>query len=208
MSQVHTAYFIGDGAAVYLPFGFTPHFAMLVLWGADNAVDFYYYWKQIEDNGAAACKGGVLVNEGATDVVASGSGLAAYNTSANGPTVTEWSAGATVVARTSTAHGTYYRPTRTGGKGDYSAIFEDVAGTTTGSAEPTWPKDPGGQVADNNVTWERVDGDVALGRVGYEGLAIDLAISDSVECTVLAIDADMDWNWGDIVGWTDGIYGK
>jgi hypothetical protein len=211
MSQIAVAYFVGDGAAVYLPFGFCPDYALLVLWGADTAVDFYHYFKLIEDNGAAACAGGVLVNEGVTDVVAHDSGLAAYDTASNGPTVDGWTTAVSTAAtaRTSTAHGSYCHPSISNTQGfDVNAIFECVTAGTGAATEPTWPKDPGGQVTDGDTVWERVDADVPLTRVGYKGLAVDFSISDSVECTCLAIDADLSFNWGDVVGWTDGVYGK
>ena len=209
MSQITTAYFIADGAAVYLPVGYVPDYALLVLWGADTAVDFYTYFKLIEDEGAAACAGGVLVNEGATDVMAHDSGLSAYDTATGAPTISAWSASSTPTARTSTAHGTYVRPTIGNTQGfDTSAIFECVTAGTGAATEPTWPKTPSEQVTEGSNVWERVDGDAVITRAGYKGLAVDVAVSDSVECTLLAIEADHAWNWGDVVGWTDGVYGK
>ncbi len=209
MSQISVAYFQADGAAVYLPFGFVPDYALLVQWGAETAVDFWHYFKLIEENGAAACAGGVLVNEGATDVVAHDSGLSAYDTSVAAPTITTWTALATPTARTATAHGSYDRPTRANTQGmDFNALFECVTAGTNGATEPTWPKDPAGQVTDGTTVWERVDADAFLTRAGYKGLAVDVAITNDLQCTVLAIQADQSWNWGDVVGWTDGVYGK
>lgn len=207
MNQIITARFEADGAAVYLPFGFVPDFFVLLDFYTDTNSIFYWWWKWMEDEGATGYTDGLKVSEGVTDSLADGSGIESYDSAANAPTVTEWTAAASPTAKSGTAHGSYYRPTRTGGKGDYSAIFECMAGTTTGATEPTWPKDPGGTVVDNNVTWQRVDGDVALTRVGYQGIAVDAALTDGHICFCLAIQADQSINFGDVVGWTGGVYG-
>lgn len=210
MSQIITAMFTADGSAVYLPFGFIPDFFVLMdvpHSSADTNVDFYWWWKWMEDEGLTGMTDGILVNEGPTDALANASGIESYDTTSRGPTVTEWSASASPTALSGTTHGSYYRPTRTGGKGDYSAIFECMAGATTGSTEPTWPKDPGGTVVDNDVTWQRVDGDVARKVVGYKGIAVDAALTDSHQVYCLAIQADQSLNFGDVVGWSGGVYG-
>ena len=207
MNQIITARFQADGAAVYLPFGFIPDFFLMVDLSTDTNIDFYYWWKWMEDEGASGYQDGVLVNEGATDGLASGSGISSYNTASNAPTVTEWTASASPTAKSGDAHGSYYRPTRTGGKGDYDAIFECLAGTTTDTTEPSWPKDPGGTVTDNNVTWKRVDGDVALTRVGYQGIAVDVSLTNDHVVLCLALQADQSINFGDVAGWTGGVYG-
>lgn len=206
MSQIHIATFIGDGAAVYLPIGFIPDYFFMADVGDDKATVFYHWFKLLEDISYTYADG-VKVTEGVTDSLADGSGIESYNTTANAPTVTTWSASASPTARSGSTHGSYYRPTRTGGKGDFSAIFECIAGTTTGSSEPSWPKDPGGTVVDNDVTWQRVDDDVPMSRVGYQGIALDVAPDDSHYCCTLSVQADKVENWGDLVDWSGGVYG-
>jgi hypothetical protein len=208
MSQIVTARFQADAGAVYLPFGFIPDFFVLLDFADDTNSDFYWFWKAMEDYGASGYQDGILVNEGVTDTLASGAGISTYNTAASAPTVSAWSASSSPTARTSTAHGTYVHPTIGNSQGfDVNAIFECVTAGTGGSTEPTWPKDPSGQVTDGTNVWERVDADAVITRVGYQGVAVDFNITDNHEVYCLAIQADQSHNWGDVVGWTGGVYG-
>lgn len=209
MSQIAVARFQADGAAVYLPYGFKPDFHLMADLNTDTNIDIYYFWAMQESEGASGYQDGFLVNEGATDTLASGSGMNVYDTAANAPTISTWTASSGPTARTSTAHGTYVRPTRTNSQGmDFSAVFECVTAGTGGATEPTWPYTPAGQVTDGTNVWERVDGDAIVTRAGYQGLGIDAALTDNHEVYCLAIQADASFSWGDVVGWTDGVYGK
>jgi hypothetical protein len=207
MSQISVAKYISDGDAVYLPFGFVPDFALVANFGAATATVFYYWWKMMDDLEATGYQEGISVTEGVTGTLADAGGLQPYDTSSDAPTVSVWSASSTPTARTSTAAGTYVHPTRANSQGmDYSAVFECVTAGTGAATEPTWPKDPSGQVTDGTNVWERVDGECIKARRGYKGLAMAGGIeTDSCLMYVLAIQADQSWNWGDVVGWTSGI---
>jgi hypothetical protein len=209
MSQIVTARYVADGSAVYLPFGFVPDFLMLAdipHTSTDTNIDIYYFWKLMEEEGLTDQQDGFKVNEGVTDILASGSGISTYDTSANAPTISAWSASSTPTARTATTVGTYIHPTIGNTQGfDVNAVFECITAGTGGATEPTWSKNPGGQVTDGTNVWERVDGDAIVTRSGYKGVAVDVALVDSHEVYTLAIQADRNPSWGDIVRWPSGV---
>jgi len=207
--QVKIGHFEPDGELIYLPIGFVPdYFFMLELGGGAAAVVMYHWFKMQETDEASGSQEGVSVSEGTTAVLADDGGIVAYDSESGIPTIVDWSAGLTVVARTVTAHGTYIRPS-TSSAANRQAVFEVLENTTTGTTEPTWPAEIGGQVYDNHgspVLYERVN--VATERGGYKGVRIAAALmTDGQEMYYRAEEADQSEDHGDVVGWTGGIYG-
>lgn len=212
MNQIKVGHYEGDGGLIYLPLGFVPDFFLLIDYTTNPII--YVWFERMEDDEATSSLEGLIIAGGSTAFTksADAGGILAYDSGSQIPTITEWSTGATVVAKTTTAHGTYYKGTSTGtdkdGRAvDRDAIFECVASTTTGATEPVWPSIIGDDSAsDNGVIWRKVD--VAKLRGGYKGVRIAAGIQgDSREMYCLAIQADSSEDWGDVVGWTGGIYG-
>ena len=208
-NQIKTGYFVGDNGLIYLPIGFVPEYFKLVAMAATNP-NIYEWFRLMEQKADAAGDEGIIMT-GSSGILTYGAAsalIAAYDSGTNGPTVTTWSAGLTVVAKTSTAHGTYVRPTQ-GSSADMSAIFEVVTNTITGATEPTWPDAIGEQVSDNHaspVVYERVN--VALTKVGYQGIRVAASIvGDGITAYYLALQADNSVDHGDVEGWTGGIEG-
>lgn len=207
-NQIVVGHYEPDGELIYLPIGFKPDFFFMAEHGASAPLVFYW-WGRMEDDEATNSKEGIKDDGDGTLSKPNDDALfAAYDTGTDGPTVTVWSAGLTVVARTAGAHGTYIKPT-TSATMSREAIFEVVTNTTTGTTEPTWPAGIGEQVADNHgspVVYERVN--VPLERVGYQGVRISATPqTDGQEMYYMAIQADRVIDHGDVVGWTGGVYG-
>lgn len=209
--QLKCGHFEPDGAITYIPVGFKPDLLLVVELGVTNPL-FYWWWGLMETDEAANSKEGIADTAGVKTKLADNGGFAAYNTGAEGPTVVDWSGTLTVTARTSTAHGTYVRPTTAGTdidgrSADRSALFEAVAGTTTGSTQPSWPVEIGQQSAtDNGVIWEKVNESTV--RVGYQGFRIaDALNTDGQEIYFAAFQADSVEDLGDVTGWTGGVRG-
>lgn len=209
--QLKLGHFEPDGAITYIPVGFKPDLLILVEHGITNPL-FYWWWGMMEDDEASNSKEGILDTAGVKTKLADNGGIAAYDTGSQGPTIVVWSGTLTVVAKSSTAHGTYVHPTTSGtdidGRtADVNALFEAVAGSTTGSSEPSWPVELGGQSAsDNGVVWERVN--VSTKRLGYQGFRIADAINtDGQEIYFAAFQADSNEDLGDCVGWSGGVKG-
>jgi len=205
--QVKIGHFEPDGELIYLPIGFVPDFFLLVEVGATNPI-FYYWWKLMELDEASGSQEGVIDTAGTKTLAADASGITAYDSESGIPTILDWSAGLTVVARTVSAHGTYIRPS-TDSTANRQAIFEVLENTTTGTTEPTWPAEIGGQIYDNHgspVLYERVN--VATKRGGHKGVCIAAALmTNGQEMYYRAEEADEVVDHGDVVGWTGGIYG-
>jgi hypothetical protein len=116
----------------------------------------------------------------------------------------QWTASTSYTARTTTAEGSFCRPTNSSTT-DRDAIFECTTGGTSGSTEPTWPDAIGGTVLDSTPIWERVN--KVFGRSGYQGLQIEDNIqTDGQEMYYLAIQADESIDHGDVTGWASGVY--
>ena len=215
MNQIIVGHFTPDGELIYLPIGFVPDLFRLWEWGAaDAAMKIYHWFERNEDDEASGSQEGMSIAEGVTAHLADDGGIVAYDSGSELPTITEWSAGATVVARSATAHGTYIQATTSGTDAegrevDRSAIFEVVENTTTGATEPDWPTVVGEQCLDNHaspVRYEKVN--VALHRGGYKGVRIAAALmTDGQEMYFEAISADQSLDLGDVDGWTGGIQG-
>lgn len=211
MNQIIVGHFEPDGGLIYLPIGFVPDLFRMQEMGATNPL-FYTWYERQEDDEATGSQEGILDSGGTKTLLADDGGFAAYDAGSELPTVTEWSAGATVVARSATAHGTYMKATvsgvdANGNEIDRSAIFEVTANTTTGATEPNWPTVVGESAVDNHaspVRYEKVN--VALFRGGYKGVRIAAALmTNGQEMYYEAIQADQSKDLEDVDGWTGGI---
>jgi hypothetical protein len=166
-NQIITGHLEPDGSIIYVPVGFIPDFLFAVEYGVTNPL--LYYWFGNEEEAAA--------------------GFAGYDTKTSGPygitatpaAIADWVASTAYGARSATAHGDYVRATSTGTDTnglvvDRSQLFECVTAGTSGSSEPTWPANIGGNSAsDNGVVWQKVT-DVPTFEGGYKGFSIAAAL--------------------------------
>lgn len=208
MGQIMTFHYEPDGSDIYLPLGFVPDYVMLMELGASDVLIHHWFAMQEDDEASGSQEGVKNDGDGTYSKCSDSQGIIAYDTASQLPTVTVWSAGLTVVARATGIHGTYIKPTTTQGM-DREAIFEVVTNTTTGTTEPTWPAAIGERVSDNHgspVVYERVN--VALERIGYQGIVVANELqTDGQEMYGIASQADNNIDFGDVTGWTGGIYG-
>lgn len=200
--------FTGDNGAVYIPLGFIPDWVEMIYRGASSTNAVVYKWNSLLAELGTVIDGWSLT-DGVDAEIASGSGIATYNSASQLPTITTWttSVSTAATARTSTAHGTYVRPTADSGY-DQSAIFECVTAGTGSATEPTWANAPaeGYQLTDGTTVWERVI--VPTERIGYQGIGIAASVvGNDYEAYILAQKVDEVIDYGDVVGWTDGICG-
>jgi hypothetical protein len=218
-----TGHWEGDGGDVYLPIGFIPNYFMMCLWYTDTNCVFTHWWSSAYYDSASGYKEGIKVAEGVTDTLADSGGIAPYDTGSVGPTVTLYtSVSGTPTAKTTTAHGTYCKPTGNtnnvdGVPADKSAIFECITGSGSVSAayEPggsggaaKWPVVEGDLVTDGASNVWQLTKTVSLTEVGYQGVLIVAALqTDAREYFFNAFQADEDTDFGDVVGWTGGIKG-
>jgi hypothetical protein len=212
MGQIVVFHYEPDGSDVYLPLGFVPDYVEILEVGATAPLVHRWYEMQEDDEASGSQEGVIDDGDGTLSLAADSQGIIAYDSGTDGPTVTVWSAGLTVVARSASVHGTYIKPTvaQAAAQGvDREAIFEVVTNTTTGTTEPTWPAGIGEQVSDNHgspVVYERVN--VPLERVGYQGIVVANELqTDGQEMYGFAVQADKSIDFGDVVGWTGGVYG-
>lgn len=207
-NQIIVGHFEPDGDLIYLPLGFIPDFFMLCEVGTANPL-FYWWWRRMQLDEASGSQEGVIDTGGVKTKSADDEGIVAYDSGSRAPTISTWTADTAMTAKTSTAHGTYIRPT-TSSDMDRDAIFECVASSgdtkTHATTEPTWPAAIGEQVVDDLVTWERVN--VPLLRAGYQGVRIaGNPQSNGQEMYYIAVQSDDAIDHGDVVGWTGGVYG-
>lgn len=208
-NQIVMGHFEGDNALIYLPIGFKPDYFAAVVMSSTSPLR-YEWWGRMEDEEATALSEGITVDILGVPTYLNASsnsgGIAAYDSESGGPTITRWSSGATVVAKTATAHGSYIKPSASSAM-DKEAVFEVLANTTLHTSEPTWPSAIGERVTDGaSVVLERVN--VATTRVGYQGVRIAATlVPDGEECYYTAIQADKVIDHGDVDGWSSGVYG-
>jgi len=196
----------GDNGLVYIPLGFIPDWVEMIYRGTASGNAVVYKWNRLLGDLSTVIDGWSF--DGATDAeIATGSGIATYDSASEGPTITTWTTAVSTAAtaRTVTAHGTYVRPSSASAT-DRSAIFECVTAGTGAATEPTWPADIGGQVTDGSTVWERVN--VATLRVGYQGIRIaTTVVADGYEAYIKADQVDEIIDLGDVDGWTSGVMG-
>jgi len=208
-----TGHFEADGAIIYLPIGFVPDYFFMCDASYTTATIFYHWWKALEEDAFATALEGFSVSQGVTADLATTAGISEYDTGTETPTILEYTTvnADAATARTSTAPGTFLRPSSTatnidGAKADRSAIFECVTAGTS-SAEPAWPVSMGAQVTDNTNVYELVNEPSV--RAGYQGVAIAAALmTDGDEHFYNAFLADESIDWGDVSSWNNGIYGS
>jgi hypothetical protein len=211
MSRIKVGHYEQDGGTIYLPLGFIPDYIRLCDFHTSTNIIFYEWWESMEDDQAAAAQEGISITEGVTARLADDAGVAAYDTGTQYPAagtgagqLQQWTASTSYTARTTTAEGSFCRPTNSSTT-DRDAIFECTTGGTSGSTEPTWPDAIGGTVLDSTPIWERVN--KVFGRSGYQGLQIEDNIqTDGQEMYYLAIQADESIDHGDVTGWASGVY--
>lgn len=215
--QSKIGHFESDGQEVHIPIGFEPDFILFIAMGsAGGNASFIFWFKQMGIHGAdGTLYDGVSHIDGADARIAAGSGLAVYDTASELPDITQWvKETASMIARTSTAHGTYRKATVSGvdadgNEIDRSEVFECVNSGTTGTPEPIWPTVVGENgPSDNGVIWQKVN--VATLRGGYKGFTVAGSLTnlaDTDEGYFIAIQADSVEDYGDVVGWIGGVRG-
>lgn len=198
---------ISDGGAIKIKCGFVPDFVLMIARGASdgNAIIYTAFPKLMADLGTPF--DGWALTDGVDAEVASGSGIAEYDTASQGPTINTWSEdnANAAVARTATTPGTYIRPA-TASKGNLNAVFECITAGTSSATEPTWPVEDGGTVLDGTVEFERVV--VPTQKKGYQGFSLPASLTgfaDGNEGWFIAIEGDICEDMGDVTGWVSGI---
>lgn len=212
--NIITGHFEADGALINLPLGFIPdYYKMWDINGSSSVA--YEWWYDMELDGAAAIVEGlsITIAAGASAIgdLADGEGISAYSTRTDSPTITTWTTavGTAATARTSTAAGTFVKPTGdvndiNGNPADTGAIFECVTAGTSGSTEPSWNVDKDGYTTDGTTVWQLV---VEATRIdGYQGVTIAAALmTDGQECYYLGLQSNTSKDQGDVASWTSGI---
>jgi hypothetical protein len=217
-NQIITGHLEPDGSIIYVPVGFIPDFLFAVEYGVTNPLLYYWFGNEEED---AESTDGIIDTAGTKTKAAAAAGFAGYDTKTSGPygitatpaAIADWVASTAYGARSATAHGDYVRATSTGTDTnglvvDRSQLFECVTAGTSGSSEPTWPANIGGNSAsDNGVVWQKVT-DVPTFEGGYKGFSIAAALmTDAQEWYYLAIQADDTIDQEDVTSWPGGIEG-
>lgn len=212
-NQIKVGHFEADGGIINLPIGFIPDYFQMHDIGEGTNPDMFQWFREQQIHEASGSQEGMLTNgpDGVVSLMADDAGITAYETSAQTPTIEEWTKarGDAATARTATAVGTYIKPTvgatdDGGGVADRGSIFECVTAGTSSATEPTWPNADGENVTDGTTVWKKVN--VSLQRGGYQGVVIQDDInSDAREMYYLALQADQSVDHGDTDGWTDGI---
>lgn len=207
MNTIKVGNFTADGGIINLPLGFIPDYFQLHNVGEGTNPNMYQWFRAQEQVMATTMQEGMITTgtSGVVTLAADDAGIIAYESSAQGPTVTTWTkaVGDAATAATATAPGTYVKPS-VASDGDRGSIFECVTAGTSAATEPTWPDADGEQVTDGTTVWEKVN--VSLQRVGYQGVVIqDNIQTDGEENFYLALQATQSVDHGDVDGWTDGI---
>lgn len=215
MVQIKVGHFESDAGIVHIPIGFLPDYVRLIAKGTASADAIIYEWfREMEDHDGL---GGWIWTPGGADAeLASADGISEYDTSAEVPTVDEWTneVADAATARTATAKGSFTKATvsgvdSAGRRMDRSAIFECVVEGDGGVTEPVWPNVIGEQIVDNTVTWERVN--AARTRAGYQGFSLAATMTgldDGEEGYFLAIGSGGNVeDYGDVDSWPDGVRG-
>lgn len=206
-----------DGGVIYVPVGFMPDKVEMFEMTTDGIM---HVWHRIlEDSDVASALSSIEglqydVDGSAATLLADGAGFASYDTSAEKPTVSEWTSAVSTAAtaRTATAPGTFIKPTTSatdadGLVADRSLIAECVTAGTSSGTEPTWKTGTGEQFLDSDVRFEIVN--QATYRNGYQGFRVAAALMTDGDYHIYdAWMADKTTVWGDVDGWTDGVYDR
>jgi hypothetical protein len=202
--------YTGSGEILELDLGFIPDFVWLQIEGAATACVTHIWSRMLEDNGAAAIKGGMKYTEGVTALFTHGNGIEAFEGAKKTPTIKTWAVGMTLVAKTATTRGTFVRPSFTAGH-DKSAVFEClVAGTATIAAtEPNWDTAPAlsDSLADNEAsanTWQRVNVAEEVKQCAGIEIAAALAVNDTIYWGY-AIRGSIVKDFGDVAKYPVGV---
>ena len=206
MMQGKVGHFTPDGSIdIALPLGFIPNFFLMDEVGEATNPNLCIFFKQQEDDATGDQAGQYTTgSSGVRTKLGDGAGIAAYESKSQSPTVTEYADVGAPTAKTSTAAGTYTRPS-VGNAQDRGSIYECVTSTGAIATEPTWTSIDGGQVTDDSSNvWEKVN--VSMQTIGYQGVLIDAAIlTDSEEMYYLALQTNQDVDHGDTDGWSSGV---
>lgn len=216
-NQIKYGHFEADGSDINLPLGFVPHKFKLTDM-IDTNPDVFEWQRLMEQDMASGKQEGIMHNgdDGVLSYLGDGAGITAYDAGSQVPSIAEWTetlANAST-AKTSTARGTLFKASvgalnEDGDITDRSAIFEVV--TTDGgggSTEPVWPAILGGQIDTNGIIFEKVDAQEALGRAGYQGVAIAAALmTNGREYFFEAVLGDTEEDLGDVDSWPSGVQG-
>jgi hypothetical protein len=203
--------YTGSGEILELDLGFIPDYVHLFVEGAAGACVESIWSRMLEDNGAAATKGGISYgNTGASTLYTHGNGIEAFEGAKKTPTIKTWAVGMTLVAKTATTRGTFVRPSFTAGH-DKSAVFEClVAGTATIAAtEPNWDTAPAlsDSLADNEAsanTWQRVNVAEEVKQCAGIEIAAALAVNDTIYWGY-AIRGSIVKDFGDVAKYPVGV---
>lgn len=215
-NQIKIGRFESDNGLVNIPIGFLPDVVFLFADGGSTGNMVQYTWfKLMEDIDSLE---GFKKDDNTDSELGAGSGISAYNSSSEAPTVLEWSES---VAEDATARGVGVRGTLCkatvsgvddlGNRMDRSAIFECVVDGTGNANEPPWPRVVGERVTElggDTTVWERVD-DVALRRAGYQGFTLAGAMTGLADGNIgyfIAIASGGNViDFGDVDGWASGV---
>ena len=198
--------FISDGSDVAIPVGFVPDYVRVMsMNGGDTGVEYFEWYRHQEDTEASGTQEGISRKEGVTADMADGAGIVEYDTSGSAPTITSWttsvSSGAT--AKTSTAVGTYVKPS-TSSSADRELVFECVTAGTGGSTEPTWNTGIGEYTTDGSTVFECVRPPKrASGYKGFLFYGDAQTNSDVYYWHAFKFDEFVDE--GDVDGWPSGV---
>lgn len=199
-------HFEPDGALIYLPIGFEPD--LFRLWDYATAPLCHTFFGQMEDDEASGAKEGIKDDgDGSYSKLGDDGGFAAYDTGTQ-KSISAWAA-STAYSLNDLVVASSTGVDDNGLLVGQEQVYKCTTAGTSDSSEPTWPSEfDAYSASDNGVIWQKV-GDEAIYRYGYQGIRIaaDL-MTNGQECYYEAFLADSKHDWGDVDGWSGGIYGS
>ena len=207
MNKIKVGRFTPDGSTdIAVPVGYVPDYIRFEEVGNATNTNVITWFKMQESDVTGDQAGSYYTgSDGIVTQLGDGAGVAAYNSDAQGPTITTWTTAVSTAATaaTATAPGTYVKPS-VASTSDRGSIYECVTAGTGGATEPTWPDSDGEQVTDGSTVWEKVN--VSKETYGYEGVLLDAAVmTDGQKMYYIAYQADQSVDHGDTDGWTSGV---